>query len=196
VEKIPNILSTFRILLAPLFLFLYLQDIFFWRMLSLVIFFVAALTDFFDGYLARKFDVTSKFGAFLDPLADKILTFTGFICLPYLSPDQFPWWAIILIIARDIIITLMRVLASSRGLEMKTRATAKTKTAIQMVFLYVSLTFGVLMLLGGKIGQWTDALLVSGVFYWGLMAVVAVTLYSGLEYLLLNRKLFVNSRSG
>ncbi|NBC04602.1 MAG: CDP-diacylglycerol--glycerol-3-phosphate 3-phosphatidyltransferase [Bacteroidetes bacterium] len=194
-EKIPNILSTFRILLAPLFLFLYLQDIFFWRMLSLVIFFVAALTDFFDGYLARKFDVKSKFGAFLDPLADKILTFTGFICLPYLSADQFPWWAIILIIARDIIITLMRILASSRGLEMKTRVTAKTKTAIQMVFLYISLTFGVLLLLGGKIGHWTDTLLASGVFYWGLITVVAVTLYSGFEYLLLNRNLFVKRSS-
>ncbi|NBC02995.1 MAG: CDP-diacylglycerol--glycerol-3-phosphate 3-phosphatidyltransferase, partial [Bacteroidetes bacterium] len=91
-------LSGFRLLLAPIFLYLFIQDQIFWRAISLVIFFIAAATDFIDGYIARRFNAESDFGVFLDPLADKFLTFAGFICLPFLDPSQFPLWAILLIV--------------------------------------------------------------------------------------------------
>src|SRR5690554_7084168 len=92
VRNVPNILSTIRILLAPVFFYMYLQDELVWRSLSIAVFAIAAVTDFFDGYIARTYNVESPSGVFLDPLADKILTFAGFICLPFVDPVQFPWW--------------------------------------------------------------------------------------------------------
>src|SRR5690625_6952005 len=98
-------LSSFRLLLAHIFLYLFIQEVLLIRGLSLLVFTIAALTDAFDGYLARKHKVESKMGAFLDPLADKFLTFAGFICLPFLTPTLFQCWAILLIVLRDIIVT-------------------------------------------------------------------------------------------
>lgn len=189
-KKVPNILSTFRLILAPVFLILFIQDQFFWRGLSLVIFVIAAATDFIDGYIARRFNAESDFGVFLDPLADKFLTFAGFVCLPFLDSEQFPWWAVFLIVIRDVAITSLRVFAKKRGITMKTRVTAKIKTAMQMVFLYIALFFGLLMLIRGQFREITENVLESGFFFWGMMLVVAVTLYSGIEYLLVNRALF------
>ena len=132
--------------MAPVFLLLYIQDDLWLRGISLAIFAVAALTDFFDGYIARKYRVESKFGIFLDPLADKFLTIAGFVCLPFLSPDQFPWWAIILIVIRDLGITGLRIFADRKNLTMQTRSSAKAKTAIQMIYLYAALLFSFLTL--------------------------------------------------
>lgn len=177
-------------ILAPIFLVLYIQDQVFWRGLSIIIFVIAAATDFIDGYIARRFDVESDFGVFLDPLADKFLTFAGFVCLPFLDPDQFPWWAILLIVIRDIAITSLRIYANQKGVTMETRITAKAKTALQMFYLYVALFFGLLMLFGGRLGEIAHAILESNIFFGGLIIVVLVTLYSGFEYLTVNRKLF------
>lgn len=188
-EKVPNILSSFRLILAPVFLILFIQDQVFWRGLSLVIFVVAAATDFIDGYIARRFNVESDFGIFLDPLADKFLTFAGFVCLPFLDPDQFPWWAVALIVIRDVIITSLRIYSNRKGITMETRATAKAKTALQMIYLYIALFFGFLMLFGGQFGEIINTVLASDVFFWGMMIVVAITLYSGIEYLAVNRSL-------
>ncbi|HLR89634.1 MAG TPA: CDP-diacylglycerol--glycerol-3-phosphate 3-phosphatidyltransferase [Balneolaceae bacterium] len=194
-DKIPNILSSFRLLLAPLFLYLFIQEDLWIRGLSLLVFTIAALTDAFDGYLARKHKVESKLGAFLDPLADKFLTFAGFICLPFLDPTQFPWWAIILIVLRDIIVTALRLFASSKNLVMETRSTAKIKTAIQMGYLYVALLFGFLLLLEGGFGDWVRTIFELNIFYWGMVAVAVITVYSGLEYLVMNRAMFKKNPS-
>lgn len=189
-DKIPNILSAFRLVMAPIFLYMFIQDDIVWRGLSLVVFTIAAVSDAVDGYYARKYDVESDFGVFLDPLADKFLTFAGFVCLPFLDPSQFPWWAIVLIVIRDIIITSLRILSSRKGLQLETRKTAKIKTAIQMGFLYVALLFGFLLLFGGQFGNIVNTIFATNIFYWALMVVVAITVYSGIEYLYVNRSLF------
>ncbi len=111
-QRIPNILSTLRIVLAPIFLFMYIQDEVVWRSLSIAVFAVAVVTDFFDGYIARMYGAQTSYGVFLDPLADKILTFAGFICLPFIDADQFPWWAVGIIVFRDLLVTGMRMLAN------------------------------------------------------------------------------------
>ena len=118
-KNVPNILSIIRLLLAPVFLILYIQEEVVWRSLSIAVFAVAVFTDFIDGYLARLYKVQSPAGVFLDPLADKILTFAGFICLPFIEPQQFPWWAVAVIIIRDIIVTCMRVVADYRSIPME-----------------------------------------------------------------------------
>jgi len=191
VKKVPNILSGFRLLLAPVFLILFIQEQIFWRALSLLIFFIAAATDFIDGYIARRFNAESDFGVFLDPLADKFLTFAGFICLPFLDSSQFPMWAVFLIVIRDIAITSLRIFANNKGITMETRQTAKIKTAIQMIYLYAALLFGLLMLLGGRFAEMIQTILQWNIFYFGMMIVLVITLYSGIEYLVVNRSLLL-----
>jgi len=194
VEKLPNILSTVRLIMAPIFFFLFIQDDLIWRGLSLIVYTVAALTDFFDGYFARRYKVESEFGIFLDPLADKFLTFAAFICLPFLDPSQFPWWAIGLIVIRDITITLLRIYSDRKGIIMETRKTAKAKTAIQMGYLYIALLLGFLMLIPGATASFVYSVFETDILYWGMMGVVAITVYSGIEYLYVNRNLFSGSK--
>lgn len=193
-EKLPNILSGTRLLLAPIFFILFIQDDLIWRGVGLVIFTVAALTDFFDGYFARKYDVESKIGIFLDPLADKFLTFAGFVCLPFVDSSQFVWWAIILIIIRDVTITLLRIYSERKGIVMETRQSAKIKTAIQMGYLYVALLLGFLILIPGTTATVVHVIFDTNILYWGLIIVTFITVYSGIEYLVVNRGLF-SSRS-
>ncbi|MEX0894268.1 MAG: CDP-alcohol phosphatidyltransferase family protein [Balneolaceae bacterium] len=192
-QNLPNILSFLRILLAPIFLFMYLQDELVWRSLSIAVFAIAAVTDFFDGYIARTYNVESASGVFLDPLADKILTFAGFICLPFLSPQQFPWWAIGLIIARDIGITFLRIFANHRNVQMNTRSMAKFKTLIQMIFLYLALLIGVFLQADIMFSSHVHTFMDTGMMGWLLILVVIVTVYTGLEYIYVNRHLFTKS---
>ncbi|MDG5766118.1 CDP-diacylglycerol--glycerol-3-phosphate 3-phosphatidyltransferase [Balneolales bacterium ANBcel1] len=189
-KRIPNILSLLRILLAPLFVYLYLQDAFFWAALGMVVFIVAAITDYLDGYLARRLKVSSSLGMFLDPLADKILTFAGFICLPLIDPAQFPWWIIAVIVVRDIAITSLRVWADYRGVVMETRSLAKAKTMVQMIFLYTALLTALLAKAGGFVGDTATYFLNLGLLGWLFIFVMVFTVYTALEYLYINRKLF------
>lgn len=177
-------------ILAPVFLLLYIQDEVVWRALSIGIFAVAVVTDFFDGYIARLYGYQTPYGVFLDPLADKFLTFAGFICLPFIDAGQFPWWAVGVIVVRDIVITGMRMIADYRNLTMETRLTAKFKTMSQMFFLYLVLLVGVFINTDVWLSAYCMQLLESGVLGWGMMGIVALTLYSGIEYVIINREIF------
>ncbi len=192
-KNVPNILSTLRIILAPVFLYLYLQVDLFWSAISIVIFTIAAITDFFDGHIARKHEIETPLGVFLDPLADKFLTFSAFIVLPFVDEQQFPWWAIIVIIFRDIFITSLRIFARRRKMDMKTRFIAKTKTTVQMVFLYIALLVGVFAGHDVWLGHIADSILSTNSMLYLMLFVTALTAYSGLEYVVVNRGLFVKS---
>jgi len=194
VEKLPNILSAARLIMAPIFFFLFIQDDFLMRGISLIIFTIAALTDYFDGYYARRYEVESKLGIFLDPLADKFLTFAGFVAMPFLDTSQFPWWAIGLIIFRDLAITILRIYSDRNGITMQTRKTAKVKTAIQMVFICLVLLLGFLLLIPGATANGVENIFSTDILYWGMMIVVAITVYSGVEYLYVNRTLFSSKK--
>lgn len=192
-RRIPNILSTLRIVLAPIFLLLYLQDDVVWRALSVGVFAVAVVTDFFDGYIARNYGAQTRYGIFLDPLADKVLTFAGFVCLPFIDPVQFPWWAVAVIVARDMAVTALRLRADLRKIPMKTRLTAKLKTMLQMFFLYLVLMVGVFIKTDVWLSTHAARLLGSGILGWFMMVVVAFTLYSGIEYIITNKDLFTRN---
>ncbi len=189
-RQLPNILSTVRLILAPIFLMLYVQDEVVWRALSVGVFAVAVVTDFFDGYIARLYHAQTEYGVFLDPLADKFLTFAGFICLPFIDATQFPWWAIGVIVFRDILVTAMRILADYRNVSMDTRLTAKFKTMGQMFFLYLVLLVGVFIETDVWLSRYCIQLLQSGILGWLMVAIVVLTLYSGLEYIYINKNLF------
>jgi CDP-diacylglycerol--glycerol-3-phosphate 3-phosphatidyltransferase len=194
-KSLPNILSTLRIVLAPVFLLLYLEGGLIWGGLSIIVFTIAAITDYFDGHYARKYDIESSLGVFLDPLADKVLTFSAFIVLPFIDPAQFPWWAVILIIIRDVFMTGLRVYANKKDMQMKTRSFAKTKTTIQLTFLYIALLLGVFEGTGNILADWSELVLSTGVMFWLMMLVTFITVYSGVEYIFTNKKLFKSSAS-
>jgi CDP-diacylglycerol--glycerol-3-phosphate 3-phosphatidyltransferase len=169
---------------------MYIQDELIWRSLSIAVFATAAVTDFFDGKIARYYEVESDFGVFLDPLADKFLTFAGFLCLPFLDPSQFPWWAVIAIMIRDVAITGIRFYAGRKKRIMKTRLTAKAKTMVQMIFLYTVLLLGVFKQADIEFADLAAQFFNSGALYYAMMFVTGLTVYSGLEYVWVNRQIF------
>ena len=189
-HRIPNILSSVRIILSPIFLLLWFQDEFLLKALGLAVYIIAAVTDYFDGYYARKFAVESKLGIFLDPLADKFLTFSGFIVLPFIDAEQFPWWAIGIIIFRDIVITVFRIYTNRKEQPMVTRFTAKAKTTIQMIFLYIGLVVGLFQDVSFFAGDWVQIILQTDILLYLMIFVASVTLYSGVEYIVVNRMVF------
>ena len=131
---IPNFLTSTRILLVPVFLYCLFADFSHGKLLALIVFVVAAITDAYDGKIARKYDIESKFGIFFDPLADKLLVlsaFYGFMFLPVLS-TTVKLWMIILISFRDILVTLMRTLMQYKGVTMITSKAGKLKTFLQI----------------------------------------------------------------
>jgi len=174
---------------------MYLQDELLWRSLSIAVFAIAAITDIFDGYIARTYDVESRYGVFLDPLADKILTFAGFICLPFIDSHQFPWWGIALIVFRDVFVTILRVYADHKKIPMETRKSAKIKTLLQMIFLYVVLLIGVFLQADIGFSEYVHALMDTFIMGYIMILVVIVTVYTGIEYLYVNRHLFGSNKA-
>jgi CDP-diacylglycerol---glycerol-3-phosphate 3-phosphatidyltransferase len=192
-KNVPNILSIFRIVLTPLFVLLYVQDELLYRSLGIGLFAMAAITDYFDGYIAREFNAGSKLGKFLDPLADKVLTFAAFAVLPFVAPAVFPVLPVVLIVLRDVFVTFMRMLANRRFYDMKTSYLAKFKTAVQMIYLPLALLGGLFVNSGvppAELAQWSFEI---GLFTWGLYAVAAFTVYTAFDYVMANRDLFVRN---
>lgn len=187
---LPNQLTILRIILTPIFLYLFLSSDPLLIQISLAVFFVAALTDWYDGWLARKFNYITDWGKFWDPLADKILTssaFIGFVCVGLL-----PLWMVILIILRDLLITLLRVFAESRGYNFITSYYAKWKTLLQMIFLYYLLILYVgintkEIYKGNEV--LFNNLLNENLIYFVMLVITVITVHSGITYLTKNKHL-------
>ncbi len=187
---LPNQLTVLRIILTPVFLYFFLSDDPLYIQISLGIYIIAALTDWYDGWLARKFNYITEWGKFWDPLADKILTsvvFIGFVIVGLL-----PLWMVLLIIFRDLSVTLLRVYADSRGYSFRTTYYAKWKTMLQMIFLYYLLilyvaknTPEIFNLYNGII----ELLLNKDIVYFFMLVITIITVHSGISYLLLNKSL-------
>lgn len=191
-KNVPNILSAMRIVLTPLFVVLYVQEEPLYRSLAIGVFAVAALTDYFDGYIAREFNAGSKLGKFLDPLADKVLTFAAFAVLPYINATVFPLFPVILIVLRDLWVTLMRMMANRQAYDMQTSHVAKFKTAVQMVYLPIALLAGLFVQAQVAPFELAERLFSSGILTWGLYAVAAFTVYTGIDYVIVNRAMFAS----
>lgn len=162
-QHVPNALSLARILLTPVFFVALLSGTFAGQAVALAVFVVGAISDWLDGQLARRYDVKSRLGQFLDPLADKVLVLGAFVALMFLPPDasgqtlQATWWwlPIGLIALRDGAVTALRSRAERRGRSLRTAHAAKIKTAVQLTFLIALLVFivaGHLAPLGGVAG--------------------------------------------
>jgi CDP-diacylglycerol--glycerol-3-phosphate 3-phosphatidyltransferase len=195
----PNTLSILRIVLAPIFIFLFLSESRFNIQLSFIVFTIAALTDWYDGWYARKYGFKTRWGQFLDPLADKILTSSAFLCFYILNkrdPALFGAEEIIpvgiltaIIIARDILLTAARSWKELKGHEFRTSMLSKTKTFIQMtyIFLVIGLFFVKNTFTGTE--NFANGFLYSEWNYYLLLLITLLTVISGFSYFFESREL-------
>jgi CDP-diacylglycerol---glycerol-3-phosphate 3-phosphatidyltransferase len=168
--NLPNTLAFARALLAPLIFFILIGsggfvksgiDISWVNYFAALFFVIAGVTDFFDGFIAREWNESTKLGSIIDPLADKMLMLAGFLGLMYLGRADV--WAIFLILTREFFITGLRVAAVSEGKNVSASVYGKIKTLFQLIAI------------GFLIMQWPYGTLL-------LWVAVALTLYSGYEY--------------
>ena len=132
--NLPNKLTLFRVILIPFFVLFMLVDITAYdKWIALAIFIVASLTDLLDGKIARKYNLVTNFGKFMDPLADKLLVCSALICLVALT--KIPAWIVIIIIAREFIISGFRLIAADNGVVIAASYWGKFKTTFQMVMI-------------------------------------------------------------
>ena len=169
--NLPNILASIRIVIAPVMFWVILNPQLFtdngmhvtWAYYSAALLFVlASVTDFFDGYIARELDQVTLVGKIIDPLADKMLILAAFLGL--MMVGEASAWAIYIIVVRELFITGLRTVAVGEGIDISASWSGKVKTVVQMI------AIGFLLM------HWTGG----GMLLW---AAVAVTVYSGLEYL-------------
>ena len=137
--NLPNKLTMFRVILIPFFVFFLLAPYFegYGNYVAVAIFIVASLTDLLDGKIARKYNLVTNFGKFMDPLADKLLVCSAMICLIELG--LLPAWIVIIIIAREFIISGFRLIASDNGVVIAASYWGKFKTTFQMLMVIVLL---------------------------------------------------------
>ena len=149
--NLPNKLTIMRAVMVPFFVAALLWKdgaVFSLRIIALVLFCAASFTDYLDGHIARKYNLVTNFGKFMDPLADKLLVCSALICMVQLG--QLPAWIVIIIIAREFIISGFRLVASDQGVVIAASMWGKSKTVSQMItiiLLILNFTEGPLYLL-------------------------------------------------
>jgi CDP-diacylglycerol--glycerol-3-phosphate 3-phosphatidyltransferase len=162
----PNVLTGLRFLLVPVFIVLVFQPgAGPHHFAAVAVFLIASLTDLYDGNLARKWGQTSQFGALMDPIADKALTGAALVCLSMLG--EIPWWVTLLVMTREISITVWRFTVLRDGVVPASRG-GKTKTTLQML--------AIVAFLLNPSGAWHAAAVVV------LAAAVVVTVVTGADY--------------
>ena len=166
-----NKLTLLRVLMIPVFLVLIYQDSTVLRYWALGVFVLASLTDFVDGYIARKYNQITDFGKFMDPLADKLLVLSALVFFTEIG--LLPGWGLLLVIAREISVTGLRLVAVEQGRVIAAGWSGKVKTASTMVGIC-------LMLLG--VSPLLDQICIA--------VILITTVYSGVEYFVVNRDVF------
>lgn len=179
--NLPNKLTLFRVILIPFFVFFLIAPFFdgYGNYIALAIFIVASLTDFADGKIARKYQLVTNFGKFADPLADKLLVCSAMICL--IELNKIPSWVVIIIIAREFIISGFRLVASDKGVVIAASYWGKFKTVFQM-FMVIS------MILSLDFEWWT---IVDNVL---MYVALALTIISLLDYMYKNRDVLKDTK--
>jgi len=184
--NLPNLLTIIRMALVPVFIVLFYLGqggAHMFTVLAFVVFLIASVTDAVDGYIARKRDMITNFGKLMDPLADKVLAAAALIV--FVDAGIVAAWMVIVILAREFIITGLRGVAASEGIVIEAGLSGKLKTVFQLVAICLIL-FG--MALGfGKAAGFGAFISIAGIVC--LWLAVIFTVYSGIEYLWKGRKL-------
>jgi CDP-diacylglycerol--glycerol-3-phosphate 3-phosphatidyltransferase len=172
----PNSLTLFRVAAVPLLILLMLSPSRWSGFFAALVFSVAAITDYIDGYVARRFGLVSTLGKIMDPLADKLLVSSAFIML--IPHGRAPAWVICVIIGRELAVTGLRNVISEKGQDVSASQLGKWKTGFQIAAIIPLLLhypyFGIDF---------------HAIGYWALWAALAVTLWSGIDYFVRFRNL-------
>lgn len=181
--NLPNRLTILRVILVPFFVLFMLLDmgITGQKYIALGIFVVASLTDTADGYIARKYHLITNFGKFMDPLADKLLVCSALIC--FVDLGRMPTWIVLIIIAREFIISGFRLVASDQGLVLAASWWGKSKTICQMIT--------VIVLIAAFPGQ--PMHVVEQVLIYLSLALTVISL---MDYLIKNRSVLTEQKDG
>lgn len=173
----PNKLTLIRILMVPLFIVCLYMD---FNVASIAVFVIAAFTDYLDGHLARKHGLVTTFGKLMDPLADKILTISALVCFLELNVRFLTGWMVVVIIARELIVTGIRLIALDENKVIAASWWGKAKTVSQMA--------AIIVLMLDRIVRLDIAdLSITGIAVW---VMVILTVYSGFDYIKKNFSLF------
>tara|TARA_B100000676_G_scaffold115267_1_gene114722 strand:- start:968 stop:1549 length:582 start_codon:yes stop_codon:yes gene_type:complete len=184
--NLPNILTIGRILITPLFIILLFYDHPYAKSWALFIFVTAMLTDIFDGYYARKYNLVTDYGRFLDPLADKVMVLSALISFAVM--DVIPFWMVSLIIFRDVFVTGLRMAMSSKNKTMVTSKIAKRKTLSQvLIIIFILFNIGLSSLSISWIGEIIIFSKQYDLIYYFTFLVTLFTVFTGLTYLYSNR---------
>lgn len=172
--NLPNKLTILRVIMIPVFVLFMLVPIAgdADKWIALALFIIASLTDLLDGHLARKYNLVTNFGKFMDPLADKLLVCSGLIC--FVGLGQLPAWFVIIIISREFIISGFRLVAADNGVVIAASYWGKFKTTFQMIAV-ILLIFDIQALT-----------LVTNIV---VVIAVALTIISLVDYVMKNRKI-------
>src|SRR5687767_971702 len=189
--NLPNKLTVGRLVLTVLFLAVFFGRSPFADTIALVLFVAASITDYYDGEIARKRNLITNFGILMDPLADKILTCSAFIA--FVGQKDMAAWMAVVIVARELAITGLRMLAASKNKVLAAERYGKHKTVSQMVAIIsilVNRSYS-------EWGAWTTPILSSWVPYFAVAALwlsVFLTAFSGALYLWRNREFYLDDR--
>lgn len=205
--NLANKLTILRVLLVPIFIILVIIDSFWANIFALLVFIAASITDYYDGVIARKQNMVTTFGIFLDPLADKLLVTSAFILFVGIYTLNIPAWMVICIIAREFIITGLRSIAASKNIIIPASMAGKVKTTSQMiaiitilVILVVNATLTKFFLLTPydllDMHGWQHilGLVLIHAPYWLMLVATIFTLYSGVSYLISHKKIFIDQK--
>ena len=196
--NLPNALTIFRVILTPIFIYLLFSSSMYSNLYALIIFILASVTDAFDGYYARKYNIETEFGNFLDPLADKILVSSAFISFYLL--DLIELWMVVVILSRDFFITCLRIVMKKNGQSLKTSRIAKSKTAVQLILIIFILIFLALEKMEASMfSLFGNIILEYNIVYNATFIVSIFTFYTGFRYFQNNydiiKKIVVNENS-
>lgn len=172
--NLPNKLTILRVIMIPFFVVCLLLDRGMGTQIAaLVLFAAASFTDYLDGHIARKHNLVTNFGKFMDPLADKLLVCSALICLIELG--RLPAWVVIIIIAREFIISGFRLIASDNGIVIAASYWGKSKTVTQMAMIMLLIIHP-----QGTVFFWLEQILI--------YAALILTVVSLLDYILKNKQ--------
>jgi len=187
--NIANRLTLARILLTFVFMFFLFCHGLLAKIISLVFFIIAALSDFFDGLIAKKKNLVTDFGKLMDPIADKILVLAAFAA--FVQMQLIEAWMFVIIFSREILITSLRVFALNKGRVLSASRAGKHKTLSQMLVIFLILGFIILKELMLTFFEWDplwEYFFRQGIYIMMLLTVI-LTLYSGLSYFWENRQI-------
>lgn len=195
--NLPNKITVFRFILIPIIIVIsvidslyaepLIENLWVGNLIIFVLFAVGAFSDFLDGYLARKHNLVTTFGKFMDPLADKMLVMTVLIILMVQQDSKLAPWVVIVIMAREFMVMGIRTLAAGENKIIAASKIAKVKTMVQFFMVFI-------LLLGGVPFALINETLSNVIEYVLIYAAAILTIVSGLDYFIKNKEIVLKTK--